>query len=218
MGMQQAHRDFLNNRDFTAYAAAFDKLDRFRKTTENDFVSNLAFLRWDEDYTWGRRAAKLMTGPHEKLPDQWQFAFDPEAAGEAQQWFAPGFDSSQWTRVSDQTTWDKQEPGKKWKAEHGGEYLGTAWYRSSFTAPGDAKEAWLVFGAVATACKVWVNGELVLDRPSPIWGSPDEWMQPFEADISKALKAGQTNTVAVRVRCDGGSGGLWQPVWVAYPR
>jgi hypothetical protein len=84
--------------------------------------------------------------------------------------------------------------------------------------PAEARNAWLVFGAAAVACKVWVNGELVLDRPSPIWGSPDAWMQPFEADISKALKAGEPNTVTVRVRCDSGGGGLWQPVWAAYPR
>jgi hypothetical protein len=158
-----------------------------------------------------------MTGPHEKLPDQWQFAFDPDRVGETQQWFAPQFDSSRWAQISGLSTWDKRPVGQGGKAAHGGDYQGMAWYRTSFTAPPDAKSAWLVFGAVAQGCRVWVNGELVLDRPTPIWGSPDAWKQPFEADLGKSLRAGEVNTVAVRVECTNGSGGLWQPVWVAYP-
>lgn len=93
-----------------------------------------------------------------------------------------------------------------------------AWYRSHFVAPADVRRAWLVFGAVATSCTVWVNGEEVLRRPWPIWGSPDSWAQPFEVDISSVMQAGESNTVAVRVESGGSPGGIWQPVWVAYPR
>jgi len=217
MEAQQAHCAFLQDRNVTAYAAALAKLDDYRRSIENDFVANLAFLQWTEAYTWDRQIGKLFAGPHEQLPDVWQFAFDPDGVGEKQSWFAPDFDASNWTKISDRATWDQQPVGQEWKREHGTDYVGLGWYRTSFTAPADAKAAWLAFGAVAVACKVWVNGTLVHERPHPIWGSPDSWKQPFEVDIGKAVRAGQANTLAVQVRSINGSGGIWQPVWVAYP-
>lgn len=217
METQQAHRRFLQDRNVAAYGAAFAKLDDFRKSIENDFVSNLAFLNWTEAFTWDRRMPKLLAGPHEQLPDEWQFAFDPDGVGETQRWFAPDFDTSHWDKIGDRSTWDKQPVGQAWQAQHGTDYAGAAWYRTSFTAPAKLDQAWLVFGAVAVSCKVWVNGQLVYERPHPIWGSPDAWMQPFEVDVTKAVHAGQPNVVTVAARSTSGSGGIWQPVWVAYP-
>ncbi len=217
METQKAHRAFLKDRDMAAYGRALERLDDYRKSIENDLVSNLAFLNWCESYAWGRQAVKLMSGPHEPLPEQWCFAFDPERKGEAEGWSAPDLNTDTWPQVSDKGTWDTQPAGTAWKAAHGAEYPKVAWYRTSFMAPPKAESAWLVFGAVATACKVWVGGQLVLVRPHPIWGSPDAWMQPFEADISKAIRPGERNVVAVRVESPSGSGGIWQPVWVAYP-
>lgn len=218
MATQQAHRAFMQDRDVATYGAALDRLDAYRKTLENDFGSNLAFLRWTEAYTWDRQMPKLLAGPHERLPEPWRFAFDHEGVGEAQRWFAGDFDASRWSQISDQSTWDQQAVGQAWKAAHGADYAGVAWYRTSFTAPAEAPRAWLVFGAVSVACRAWVNGTLVHDRPYPIWGSPDSWKQPFEVDISGAIAPGQLNSVAVRVRSTNGSGGIWQPVWAAYPQ
>jgi hypothetical protein len=214
---QQAHRAFLKERDWSAYGSALARLDAFRAGLENGCSSNLAFLNWTESFTWGRAPAKLMAQAHEQLPARWQFAFDPERQGEAQQWFTPAFDRARWPQVTTVGTWDTQDAGKAWKAEHGADYRGVAWYCSSFAAA-EAKAAWLVFGAVATACQIWVNGERVLVRPAPIWGSPDAWTQPFAVDISKVVRPGQPNAVAVRVECGNSPGGIWQPVWVAYPR
>lgn len=217
MQTQQAHRAFLENRDFVAYGAALGQLDAYRLSLENECNANLGFLYWNESFTWGRVPARLMAGPHEQLPDEWQFAWDPDGVGETQSWFAAECDTSPWLKISDKGAWDTQAAGQAWKAEHGADYVGVAWYRTSFTAPADARAAWLVFGAVAHSCKVWVNGQLVHERPHPIWGSPDSWKQPFEVDITKALQTRKANTVVVRVRSVSGSGGIWQPVWVAYP-
>lgn len=214
MQTQQAHRVFLQDRDFRPYAAALQRLDDYRLTLEAEPVSNLGFLRWNEDYVWSRQAARLMTQPHTQLPDAWQFSWDPDSQGEAQRWFAPEFDARGWQRATTQGTWDAQEVGRAWKAAHGQDYTGVAWYRQSFTVPAGTEGASLVFGAVAHACRVWVNGEQVHSRPWPIWGSPDSWKQPFAVDVTKALRPGQANTVAVRVECRSGSGGIWQPVWL----
>jgi hypothetical protein len=216
MATQKAHRAFLRDRDFAAYGAALRRLDRYRRGLEGDMVSNLAYLNCTEGYTWGRRAAQLLRQPHEQLPDQWQFAWDPDRRGETESWFAPGHDASGWASVNVRGCWDTQEVGKSWKAEHGADYTGAAWYRTGFTAPAEVGQPWLVFGAVAQSCQVWVNGQLVLSRPSPIWGSPDAWQQPFVADVSKAVRAGERNVVVVRAESASGSGGIWQPVWVAY--
>jgi hypothetical protein len=217
MGTQQAHRIFLENRDFAAYHAALQRLDDYRLTLEGSMASNLAFLRWNEDYTWSRQAAALMAGPHEQLADGWRFAWDPDRQGEVQGWSAVTLDASGWLQATSRATWDRQPVGEAWKAAHGADYTGVAWYRQEFAAREGATEAWLVFGAAASACQVWLNGELVHTRPWPIWGSPDSWKQPFAVDISKAVRPGQPNVLTVRVECSSGSGGLWQPVWVAYP-
>ncbi|MBI3922096.1 MAG: hypothetical protein HY318_11815, partial [Armatimonadetes bacterium] len=180
-------------------------------------VSNLAFLSWTESYTWGRQAARLMTQPHERLPDAWQFAWDADRQGETRGWSTPDLDAGGWLNITNKSTWAEQEVGRTWKAAHGADYTGVAWYRQTFPARPNADHAWLVFGAVAKACKVWVNGQLVLTRPYPIWGSPDSWQQPFAADASKSLRAGQPNVVVVRVESNDSPGGIWQPVWVVYP-
>jgi hypothetical protein len=216
MDTQKAHRAFVKDRDLDRYRAALERLDTYRASIENDLVSNLAYLNWAEDFTWGRRTVKRMKEHHTKLPDEWQFAWDPNRQGEIERWLARDLESRHWLKITSNGTWNTQDVGKAWKAEHGADYTGVAWYRQKFAVTANAKAVWVVFGAVATACKIWVNGEMVLHRPHPIWGSPDAWMQPFEVDISKAVRPGQPNTIAVRVDSANGAGGIWQPVWVVY--
>lgn len=218
MQTQQAHEAFIQDRNVAKYHAALDRLDAYRATIEEGCVSNLAFLNWTEAYTWDRRIGRLLAGPHEQLPDTWRFCFDPDHQGEGQGWQAAEFDASSWpTAMVSAGTWEKQEAGRAYRAAHGRDYTGAAWYRTSFTAPADARKTWLVFGAVATSCTVWVNGQQVHRRPWPIWGSPDSWAQPFEVDISTAMQPGRPNSLAVRAESNSSPGGIWQPVWVAYP-
>jgi hypothetical protein len=217
LGIAMDNRRFLQDQDFTAYGAALERLDAYRASIENDFVSNLAHLNWTESFTWGRPVARLMAQPHKPLSEQWQFAWDPDRQGEAQGWFAPELDTGDWLTLTAHGTWDTQPSGRDWKADHGADYTGVAWYRQTFTGPATEGPAWLVFGAVACACQVWVDGQRVLTRPYPQWGSPDAWKQPFVVEITAALGPGPLHSLAVRVESNNSPGGIWRPVWVVYP-
>lgn len=109
METQAAHRAFLQGRDVPAYHAALQRLDDYRATIEEWCVSNLAFLRGNESYTWDRRIGPLLAGPHERLPDAWWFALDPGREGETKGWFAGDFDASAWPKAGTDGTWEKQE-------------------------------------------------------------------------------------------------------------
>jgi len=72
----------------------------------------------------------------------------------------------------------------------------------------------LIFGAVDETCKVWLNGELILERPFPFQGNTDSWRESFEVDITKRALADKPNVLAVRVEDNLGAGGVWKPVWL----
>ena len=71
----------------------------------------------------------------------------------------------------------------------------------------------LVFGAVDEACTLWVNGQKLLERPSPTRGTTT-WQEAFEVDVTAAVRTDRPNTLAVRVEDNSGAGGIWRPVWV----
>ena len=62
------------------------------------------------------------------------------------------------------------------------------------------------------ACKIWINGQLVLDRPFPYKGNTNSWREAFEVDITKCVRFEQPNVLAVRVEDNSGGGGIWRPV------
>jgi len=124
------------------------------------------------------------------LNGTWDFQTDPAKVGEAQKWFLQG---QQFAR-------EIQVPGA-WQAQGVGEaqgglrhnYSGAAWYRRRVATP----EAWrgkhvrLVIGGVSRSAVVFVNGEKA--------GEHDGFSAPFAFEISKHVRAGQENVVAVRI-------------------
>lgn len=70
-------------------------------------------------------------------------------------------------------------------------YQGEAWYRKHFAIPSEIENKRLVlhFEAVMGKCKIWVNGELI----SSHFGG----FLPFSIDISKHIKKGESNVIAV---------------------
>ena len=57
----------------------------------------------------------------------WQFRTDPQQNGEAQQWYSAGYDDK---------TWNKTEVPGSWESENETvNYIGKAWYRTTFNAP-----------------------------------------------------------------------------------
>ncbi|MBJ6367477.1 glycoside hydrolase family 2 protein [Snuella sedimenti] len=77
------------------------------------------------------------------------------------------------------------------EASGGVNYQGPAWYRKHFT-PSDSlkrKQLKLHFEGVMGKCKVWVNGQLA--------GEHYGGYLPFSVDLSKGLKYGKENVIAV---------------------
>jgi len=211
-------QEAYESQDKYALAAAVTKLDAFRASIEPRNIANMNHLtRW-ENITWDRDSLRfLLNAPGDPLPDNWRLMWDPEDRGAAAGAAAPAFDDSSWYPIGIDSGWEKQQPGLDWKqAHHGQDYDGVAWYRNDFTLPADAAGAsvTLTFGAVDEACTVYVNGVKVLERPYPYQGDSDSWMKPFSVDISKAVRFGQPNVLAVRVVDTAHQGGIWRPVWV----
>ena len=216
LATQSAYRAYKDSGQLQGYADALSALDDFRARVEGGLGINMNFLHWSEGYTWDRELVRLMATPGKPLPDTWKFAFDPDKRGEELGWSAEGFDDSAWEGVGINGPWEQQPAGKRYREQTGREYDGIAWYRNRFTVePGDgARRVSLVFGAVDEACRIFVNGTLVLDRPYPYQGNTNSWQEAFEVDITAAARTDRPNMLAVRVEDNSGAGGIWRPVWV----
>ena len=87
----------------------------------------------------------------EDLPanDAWRFKFDLDNAGIKEGWSAPGFDDSQWLKVS---------AGQSWIEYGYFNYSGVAWYRRNIDIPNRFRGQFLVFQGIKDSCTVYVDG------------------------------------------------------------
>jgi len=145
----------------------------------------------------------------------------------------PDFERPQWMTLNGQ--WDfgfTEKLGGKitvpfcWESELSGVHkLGqtVGWYKKTFRIPLDwkGKHAWLHFDAVDEEAQVWVNGQEL--------GNHQGGYSPFEFDLNKLAKPGETATVLVRAQdltdqdlpvgkqTPGWytyTSGIWQTVWL----
>jgi len=112
----------------------------------------------------------------------WQFRTDPQQNGEAQQWFSSSYDDK---------TWNKTEVSGSWESENETtNYIGKAWYRTSFDAPvNNGKRVYIEFEAVSMSYRVFLNNKLIAKE---LVGNYCE-----KLDITNLLEA--KNTLAVEV-------------------
>ena len=125
----------------------------------------------------------------------------------------PVYNDSKWQSVTVPHDWaiygpfsaqnDKQEvaivqDGQKEAMEHAGRtgglpFVGVGWYRTQFEVPGFApgKRAFILFDGAMSHANVYINGEKVGYWP---YG-----YNSFHFDITKYLKPGEKNTLAVRL-------------------
>jgi hypothetical protein len=140
---------------------------------------------------------------------EWRFATDPGDVGVKDNWAAEGADDAKWGLV-------RTDKGSGWESQGFADYTGVGWYRQRFTPPAEParKHAYLYFGAVDEDAWVYLNGQQVLEHSCASTGlAPDQiWTTPFLIDIAPQLRAGQPNTVAVRVLNRLGMGGIYLPV------
>ncbi len=128
------------------------------------------------------------------LAQGWEFQrggdVDPAQAAQA-----PG----SWERVSVPHTWNRvgyymPDPQTHLnRAESVDKYQGVGWYRMTFTPPAmDAgQRAWLQFDAASRTAEVWLNGQRI--------GGHKGGFSRFRLDATRALRAGQANTLLVKV-------------------
>ena len=115
--------------------------------------------------------------------------------------------------------WQPIRVGEFWE-QQSHKYNGAAWYRSSFVIPDSltGKEVWLVFGAVADYCRIFVN-----ERGNLYW-RPHNVPQPLadqagpRMNITEFVDFGKENEIVVWVYNIRGPGGIWKPVKLAVSR
>jgi beta-glucuronidase len=119
------------------------------------------------------------------LSGDWRFSIDRGQVGEKQGWFEPDYDDSSWITVTVPHTWNVMPEYL--------DYEGLGWYRRTFTVPVGSETAHLRlhFEAVFYLAKVWLNGQYL--------GQHEGGYTPFEFDVSRMVKPGGTNVLAVQV-------------------
>ena len=166
--------------------------------------------------------AQSLNGPDENLSlsGAWQFAFAPHAADAERLsgFYKPGFDLASFHPTPVPSNWALQgyeDPVyKPFKTE-----ASEGFYTRVFTVPAawQAKRILLHFGGVWSSAEVWINGVNM--------GRHDSGFTSFAMDVTKELKFGEENRIAVRVRQqthdylfdtndDWSLGGIYRDVWL----
>lgn len=139
--------------------------------------------------------------PWLSLNGAWQFELDPRDEGKRRQWQnrkslpdeirVPG--SLQAQGFGGYHPHSISQMGHPTLQVERTAYLGTAWYRKSFTVPADwrGKRIWLKFGGVHQRAEFWVNGHYL--------GADPGGLLAFKWDITPLLQRDAENAVVVRV-------------------
>ena len=130
----------------------------------------------------------------------WKFKLDPEDAGREGGWFAADHDDADWMDARIEASWNDFLPER---------YIGVAWYRRAVDVPRIAGDVLhLDFGGVDESAWVWVNGEYAGEHDV----GPGGWNLSFRIDVTRLVKPGERNVIAVRAMNTAGEGGIWRPI------
>jgi beta-galactosidase/beta-glucuronidase len=146
-------------------------------------------------YSYGDVYANGLT-----LMGTWKFQLSDD-----KEWAKEDFDDSKWESIAVPSTWESQ--GFR-------DYDGFAWYRRKFTLPKDfeIKDMVVLVGRIDDMDQVFINGTYVggtgnIERR---WAHNDEFRVSRTYFIpDNLLKAGATNTIAVRVYDQTERGGIY---------
>lgn len=213
----------MKNNDSQAFTKTLSELDAHRRMEAREFphAINLDLEGWVESRHWG--AARSLSGALagvqvvRNLPLDWEMRWDEKNVGTNEKWYTDFKPGADWQPVRVDAAWENQAVGQKWKAAHGKDYDGLAWYRVRFNLPENLKgqRLALLFGAVDESATVYLNGQKIGEH---LFKDPDDWQTPFEIEITDAAKFGGENELSVLVEDKVGLGGVWQPVWVIKAR
>lgn len=129
------------------------------------------------------------------LDGEWLFKVDSTKTGVDTKWFSETVDRSSWQKVQTPRFWEGY-PGLA-------SYDGWGWFARSLKIDKILEPMSLHFAGVDDDAIVWVNGIEV--------GSHTGYSDPFAADASTALRAGE-NMVVVLVKDYAGGGGIYKPI------
>ncbi|MDE1894829.1 MAG: DUF5110 domain-containing protein [Xanthomonadaceae bacterium] len=125
----------------------------------------------------------------------WAFSPDPGDRGLRQRWFAGGrHDGGHWRPI---------RIGAPWQAQGYAAYRGVGWYRTTVPLPARLPAAlYLYLGEVGQSYQLFVNGQ-------PVAHSRVPWPRRLTyADIARYVRAGQDNTIVLRVVAERTAGGI----------
>jgi hypothetical protein len=207
----------VDSGDHSDFYRAEAALANFRKTIESDYVSDLYYVTFHENFECSYQLNEYESDSRCTVyEDPCRFAFDAEDKGENNGWFAPGFDASAWSKAKVGEAWIFSDEGKAWKKRTGKEYVGNAWYRMTLPAQdlSGSERLLLVLPMVDGAAKVWVNGKLVCEKAEGDAGVLWTWRRPLAKDITDAVESSKPIQVAVRVTTARGPGGITMQPWL----
>ncbi len=146
--------------------------------------------------------------PHIDISKEWKFKTDPKDIGLAEKWFAPSYNDSDWATI---------DCAKPWEQQGYPDYDGIAWYRKVVTPPQNwaGKPLYIIFGGVDDEYDLFVNGQKIAHYGSKTTGSVHE--TPTYTDISRYVKYGEGNLIALRVNDWGVWGGPRKPPVIITP-
>ena len=149
------------------------------------------------NFGWRFHAGEVENAASPTLDDsQWRNVDLPHDFQIEQPWVAPSADEQA----------DTSDPGANRKSRlsaRGFKEMGVGWYRKTFT-PADSlrgRRILLDFEGIMLVGDVYLNGELV--------GGTDYGYLGFEVDVSRRLKWGERNVVAVRADTRGVNNSRW---------
>ena len=145
-------------------------------------------LRTDSviNFDWRFHAGDVTGGERPETPDDsWRVLSLPHDFQIEQPWEVPGDDERP----------DNSDPGANRRSRlssRGFKEMGIGWYRKTFTPPASwqGRRILIDFEGIMLVGDAWLNGQ-------PI-GKTDYGYLGFEADITKMIKFGQPNVIAVR--------------------
>lgn len=146
------------------------------------------------------------------LPETWKFKKDPRNSGVYFEWHSEDIESS-WQDIKTTSSWEIQ--GNQDEEAQG--YDGFAWYRTSFEVPEkfSGKKMILFIGGMNNQAWIWVNGALAAAVPyHEYWA---RWKYHAEVDISKFVRPGTQNEIAIRIWNDQNAGGIFRRSFIYSP-
>ncbi len=192
--------------------AEIEKVQAFRKSSLPEWASAVKDFnrrRRNEDLVWKLPPVRE-PGTYLDLKQYWLGIEDKQDQGEKLGYFKKNFDTTGWIGTD---TWDFLE-------RHHHQDYHFYWYRLKVKLPPEYRnrKTILRLGAVDESCWVWIDGKRVGQLIFNAATDPDSWQNPFDVDVTEAVKGKEEITIAVKLENVSGNGGLWKPSSLIFPK